>query len=361
MSLDLSSYYQVADPNSQDVGAFLAQLRQYDPNASYIARPQNAGGGEGGSGPSGTIYQLSVNPSKLPGYDGTGQLTNQTASTDSMGRTLFDPNVVPVNDSNKSIDPNQVMHSPIYGDVQNRHNVVVPTDHSWLDYSPLLVAGFGGLLGGFGAAAAGGLGGADAAGGAGFDFGAGAAGTDLGNAAGGFGGGGFDFGAGASGSDIGNSIGMGGDYGGGFQYGMGDRGLGTTLGSEAGTTGVLSPEEIAGLGPGNGFGMHDRGLGTTTGTEAGTTGVLSPSEIAGLKPAWWETLLNKAPQILQKLPGLLNPAGGAGAGGGSGGGGGGGNLLINAGQQQKPQTEDAAAILARLYGQHSGLLGVRNG
>jgi hypothetical protein len=307
MALDLGRFYQVSDPNDAGVGDFLTQLRQYDPNASYVATPQitNSDGTTNG-----TIYQLSFNPSKLPGVDGTGQLSQATSSapgsaySSSGGVNFFQGDA-----GGKIIDPSRTVHSPTYGDVNTFGNIKLPETHSWLDYAPLLVLAAGGAMGGFGVPGL--LGGDAAAGGAGFDFGAGAAGTDAGNAIGLGGGPGFDFGAGAAGTDAGNAIGQGGS---GFQWGMGDHGLGTTTGTEAATTGVLSPDEIAGLGPGNGFGMHDRGLGTTTGTEAATTGVLSPERDSGSVSVCSNQIARKLPDLIKPISSLLTPPAWSGRG-----------------------------------------------
>jgi hypothetical protein len=352
----LADFYRVSDPSQ--AGDLLEQLRQYDPGATYVQRYNEGSQGTFGD----PYYQLSFDPSKLPGMDGTGQLTgyNRTNDSSNRGEEWQGPNWMPVNDttlnpSNGSLkDPSLVTHSSVYGDTTPMSNYQLPVDHSWLDYSPLLVAGFGGLMGGmpglyegvFGQGAFGGgeagLGAADPflSGGTGAMDMTGSYGTGL---------------PGSLGSNLGGAESS--LYGSDVLSNPGGA-LGGS-GAGAGTTGGLTQaqwDEIIAGQPENGSFVGPNGTdpnGFTPGDyrdlEGFNAGLDNPSLMDRLRDA-----LN--PSNLSKLPGLLGGAPGAG-GGGSGGG---GNLLINAGgQQQKPQVEDAAAILAKLYGH--GLLGARNG
>jgi hypothetical protein len=129
--------------------ARLAQLRKFDPNASIMQQSRTSGG-EGG-GTEQKYYTMNFDDSKLPHSDVN---PNQAVQAGTYGENLQN------NDN--------VVYDPHYGAQTSRQNL--KNEHSWLDYSPALVAGFafgapmlagamsGGALGAGAGAAAEGLG-----------------------------------------------------------------------------------------------------------------------------------------------------------------------------------------------------------
>ena len=147
---DLSQWIiNTPDLSAPGVAEFLANIRQYDPNATYVLRQDMGGEGNLIGSP---YYHLSYDASKLPGADGTGILGSGSSNTSisDRGNEYQGPNWQTLNDTNRErvLDPSQVTHSSIYGDVTSNSNIAPLDPKSWLDYGPLIVGAFGFGLGG---------------------------------------------------------------------------------------------------------------------------------------------------------------------------------------------------------------------
>lgn len=133
------------------MNATLAQLRNFDPNASVTQMSRTTGGDDGGK--ESKYWQLNFDQSKLPKQEVAG------TSVGAYGNDRV------YNEEAVQIDPH-------YGAVTDPKNINKTEGFNWLDYAPLLVAGFGfgapllagamssGVLGGAAGAAAGGAAGA---------------------------------------------------------------------------------------------------------------------------------------------------------------------------------------------------------
>lgn len=147
---DLSNWIiNTTDLSDPAVSAFLANIRQYDPNATYVQRQDVGGEGNLIGSP---YYHLSYDVSKLPGADGTGQLGTGSSATDTSNRgyEYQGPNWISVTDSNRDrvVDPSKVTNSSVYGNVTDASNILGSPD-GWLEkLGPLAVAAFGFGLGG---------------------------------------------------------------------------------------------------------------------------------------------------------------------------------------------------------------------
>ncbi len=341
---DLSQWLiNTPDLNAPGVADFLANIRKYDPNAQYVQR-QDMGSDSNLIGS--PYYHLSYDPSKLPGQDGTGQLSTQTSSNTGIsdrGTEYQGPNwiTVPQSSQDRVIDPSKVNHSSIYGNTTDAANLRPLDPPSWLDYAPLLVAAFGfgmggipGLFDGFGSQFA--TGGATAT----DPFLAGGTGAmDM---------------TGSYGTGIPGSLGapMGGAESSLYGADALTNPAGALGGSAGGDIGGLTQaqwDEIIAGQPENGSFIGPNGTdpnwftpGDYNELDAFNQGLDNPSLVDRLTNAL-KPNLSQLGSALGKIPGL----GGSPTG------------LIGGGNSQKPQTEDAVAILRRLYG--SGLLGAANG
>jgi len=105
--------------------AYLARVRQIDPNAKLSFGQTNGGGGEGGGGGGTNEYYIDWDNSKLP--QSTVPDNGHMAVAGGYGKDLYNPEAL-------SYDPN-------YGVMtDNRNFNTAKTDASWLDYSPYLIA-----------------------------------------------------------------------------------------------------------------------------------------------------------------------------------------------------------------------------
>jgi hypothetical protein len=133
-----------AEMNSERSQNMLTNLKKFDPNAQYVATY----GGEGNL----TGYTLNFDASKLPGPSG-GQLGQGGAGMSGVGSgNTFMPRFSTVQDKMSLINPGAVHNSSHYGHITDNRNLM--NKPGWLDWAgPMLVGGFGGLLGGGGALA----------------------------------------------------------------------------------------------------------------------------------------------------------------------------------------------------------------
>lgn len=142
----LPNFFKVADPNAPEVAAFLANLRQYDPAASYVARQDMLGGEDAKLGE--PYYKLNVNPSLLPAMPLGGAGQSAYTATNVPGATGYEwsgPNWAGVQPDGpfQYRDPGAIYQDPYYGNWTSRSNIA-PQKADWLDYvGPLAVGAFG--------------------------------------------------------------------------------------------------------------------------------------------------------------------------------------------------------------------------
>ncbi len=142
------------DPSTTGMGReFLEGIRKYDPNASFTAHQM---GGEGGSGQN--TWSLNADLSKIPDMVKNIDMNKgaynpvyySPMSNAGSSESYFREHNQHDFDRSQLYNPNMTRMDPVLGQVTDRKNLR-PQQRTWLDtVGPMLVGGFGGMLGGAG-------------------------------------------------------------------------------------------------------------------------------------------------------------------------------------------------------------------